>query len=85
MLRPRDFAENIRKEFISVISLFFFFFFLWYNSVLKGICRSQIREIIRENRIQRPEHLFCYCMAEALGWNFCFYVPAINVYKKVYG
>ena len=85
MLRPRDFEEKIRKEFISVISLFFLLWTAWYNSVLKGICRSQIREIVWENKIHRPEHLFCYCLAEALGWNFCFYVPAINVYKKVYG
>ena len=29
MLRPRDFAENIRKEFISVISLFFLLWTTW--------------------------------------------------------
>ena len=42
MLRPRDFEEKIRKEFISVISLFFLLWTAWYKKKKEKKCKKII-------------------------------------------
>ena len=46
MLRPRDFAEKIRKKFVSVISLFFLLWTTWYQKKEKNVKKTLVYDEI---------------------------------------